>query len=569
MGRRRRAATTEAATPVRTRQAVFYVRVSSKEQEEGFSIDAQTLAARQYALQNGLEVVQEFADVESAKKAGRRQFEEMIRFLKKHKQCVLIVEKTDRLYRNLKDWVTLDGLMQDNDLQVHLYKENTLLTRDSRSHEKFMHGIKVLMAKNYVDNLSEEIRKGLNEKARQGIYPLRAPTGYRPNPATRIHEIDPVKGPLVRRIFEDYAAGQVSITDLADMAKKNGLTVGSKSKTLSRNGVHIILCNPYYVGDFRWKGKLIAGKHAPLITRELFDKCQAILMGRNGGDFHERSFAFTGLMTCGHCGCQITAEVKREKYTYYHCTGGRGACPGKSKNVREEVIAEQLGHAVAALQLDERLADTLRVALKESMADERDYHERAVAALQVQENRLVDRRRQLYEDRYDGKVPADVCDELMAKWDKELVDVRTHLVAHKEADRKFLEHGMRLFELAQTAYSQYLQRSPAEKRQMLNFILSNCVLTDGVVVPTYLEPFAVIASAPGMMQKNGSLDASDPDSRLVRWAIRDSNTWPLPCEGSALPLSQSPVGQSLYQQPGRGCQPPGSPGARGPACWPR
>jgi DNA invertase Pin-like site-specific DNA recombinase len=84
----------------------------------------------------------------------------------------LLVEKTDRLYRNIKDWVTLDGF----DIELHLVKEGTILSRDSRSSEKFMHGIKVLMAKNYVDNLSEEARKGMLEKAKQGIWPSQAPS---------------------------------------------------------------------------------------------------------------------------------------------------------------------------------------------------------------------------------------------------------------------------------------------------------------------------------------------------------------------------------------------------------
>ena len=73
----------------------------------------------------------------------------------------MLVEKTDRLYRNLKDWITLDEL----DIEVHLVKEGVVLSRESRSSEKFMHGIKVLMAKNYIDNLSEETRKGMTEKA--------------------------------------------------------------------------------------------------------------------------------------------------------------------------------------------------------------------------------------------------------------------------------------------------------------------------------------------------------------------------------------------------------------------
>ncbi len=137
------------------REAVLYARVSSKDQEkEGFSIPAQQKLLRGYADDQNLMVVKEFTDVETAKRAGRTQFGHMLEYLKKHeKTCkIILVEKTDRLYRNLKDWVTLDEL----DLEIHLAKEGIVLSDDSRSSEKFMHGIKVLMAKIYIDNLSEE-----------------------------------------------------------------------------------------------------------------------------------------------------------------------------------------------------------------------------------------------------------------------------------------------------------------------------------------------------------------------------------------------------------------------------
>ncbi len=92
----------------------------------------------------------------------------MVGYLKEHPAIrVMLVEKTDRLYRNLKDWVTVDEL----DVEIHFPKEGVVLSRESRSSEKFMHGIKVLMAKNYIDNLSEEARKGMQEKAEQGIWP--------------------------------------------------------------------------------------------------------------------------------------------------------------------------------------------------------------------------------------------------------------------------------------------------------------------------------------------------------------------------------------------------------------
>ena len=158
-------------------KAIAYARVSSKEQDkEGFSISAQQKLLNGYAQTNRLTVVQEYVDVETAKHTGRTNFEEMVRYLRSHTNIrIVLVEKTDRLYRNLKDWVTLDEL----DIEIHLVKEGVVLSRDSKSSEKFVHGIKVLMAKNYIDNLSEEARKGMQEKAEQGIWPTVAPLGYR------------------------------------------------------------------------------------------------------------------------------------------------------------------------------------------------------------------------------------------------------------------------------------------------------------------------------------------------------------------------------------------------------
>src|SRR3546814_508944 len=148
-------------------RALLYARVSSKEQEkEGYSIPAQCKLLRDYAEQNRITIVEEFIDVETAKQCGRTRFGVMVKHFRKHPGArVLLVEKTDRLYRNLKDWVTIDDL----DIEVHFVKEGVVLSRDSRSAEKFMHGIKVLMAKHYIDNLSEEARKGQQEKAEQGL----------------------------------------------------------------------------------------------------------------------------------------------------------------------------------------------------------------------------------------------------------------------------------------------------------------------------------------------------------------------------------------------------------------
>ena len=194
--------------------AVLYARVSSKEQErEGFSIPAQLKLLREYAATQGQTIAQEYVDIETAKRTGRTSFGEMVAQLRANSKIrIVLVEKTDRLYRNLKDWVTLDEL----DVEVHLVKEGAVLSRESRSSEKFMHGIKVLMAKNYIDNLSEEARKGMAEKAEQGFWPSYAPLGYRNVTGAngkKMIAADPDLAPIIVRLFEWYSTGTMSLKE--------------------------------------------------------------------------------------------------------------------------------------------------------------------------------------------------------------------------------------------------------------------------------------------------------------------------------------------------------------------
>jgi len=164
-------------------QAVLYARVSSKDQErEGFSIPAQQKLLRQHANERGFVIIREFIAVETATQTGRTGFGDMLAFLRATPSCrTILVEKTDRLYRNIRDWVTIDEL----DVAVHFVKEGAVVSKTSRSSDKFMHGIQVLMAKQYVDNLSEEVKKGLREKAEQGHWPGVAHVGYINNRTTR------------------------------------------------------------------------------------------------------------------------------------------------------------------------------------------------------------------------------------------------------------------------------------------------------------------------------------------------------------------------------------------------
>ncbi len=474
--------------------AVLYARVSSKEQEkEGFSIPAQLKVLQEYATKEGFSVVQEYVDVETAKQTGRINFGEMIAFLRANSNVrIVLVEKTDRLYRNLKDWVTLDDL----DLEIHFVKEGVVLSWDSRSSEKFMHGIKVLMAKNYIDNLSEEARKGMLEKAEQGIWPSAAPLGYRNTDGAngkQIIEPDPDLAPQVTKLFEWYAAGGMTLRDLAKRAREAGFSYRKSGKPIPTSTVHKILRNPLYMGEFEWGGRMYQGGHQPLVSRDLWQRVQDMLDGRIASK-HRRvkhNFAFSGLIACGHCGCSVVGEIKKQRYVYYHCTGYKGKCD--EPYVREEVLEQKFGELLGRLTFDDEVLVWVRDALHQSHADERHEHEAAIKRLRADYDRLQNRIHTAYVDKLDGTIEAAFFEKMSAEWRAEQDRCLRDIERHQNADQSYLEEGVRLFELAQNAQRLFMKQEPREKRRLLNFLVSNCSWRDGELTATLREPFDLIA----------------------------------------------------------------------------
>ncbi|MCK9265078.1 MAG: recombinase family protein [Deltaproteobacteria bacterium] len=488
-------------------KAVIYARVSSKEQEkEGFSIPAQLKLLNKYAADNRLQVVQEYVDVETAKKSGRTGFTEMIKLLRKEAKAqhnvpcrTLLVEKTDRLYRNLKDWVTLDEL----DLEIHFVKENVILSQESRSSEKFMHGIKVLMAKNYIDNLSEETKKGMLEKAEQGIYPSFAPLGYINVECNgkRFIQPDPVAGPQVRQLFEWYATGNYSLLDLTRKAYDEGFAFRKSNQKVPKSIVHKILKNPIYYGEFRWARKIYRGVHEPLISRELFERVQEVMgeKGRRNTKQQKHSWAFQGLLSCGHCGCAMVAEIKKNQYVYYHCTRNKGECP--EKWVREEEIARQFGQAIAAIKMDEDILGWVTAALKESHTETKKYHTESMAKLQAQYEKLQGRLDAMYEDKLDGRIGQDFYDRKSTAWKKEQDEILRKLERYQNANRSYMDEGVKILELAQRAVILYEKQNDQEKRRIINFVCSNSIWKDGSLIPNYRQPFNILVEKKRECQK--------------------------------------------------------------------
>ena len=405
---------------------------------------------------------------------------------------VIVVEKTDRLYRNLKDWETLDELDRD----THFVKENVVLSADSCSSENFMHGIKVLMAKNYIDNLPEETRKGMTEKAEQGIWPSYAPFGYRNvmgENGKKTIELDPDMAPVVCPIFEWYATGRYSVHEITRMAREHGLAFPKRGNPMPQSSVHKMLRNPIYMGDFDWKGQRYNGTHEPIVSRELWDKAQALLSGRyvHPNKKPRRDLAFTGLSRCGHCGCSMVAEIKKSRYVYYHCSRAKGKCP--EPYTREEILDERFAELLDRLRFDDQVLAWVSQALRVSHGDEKRHHEEAIRRIRTEYDRLQNRIDVMYVDKLDGRIDTDFFDRKAAEWREEQGKCPVLIGERQDVNQTYLDEGIRLLELAQKAGLLFRKQSPAEKRQLLGFVLSNSTWKDGKLTAAYRQPFDLLA----------------------------------------------------------------------------
>lgn len=485
------------------RKAVIYARVSSGRQErEGFSIPAQIEYLTEYAKRNNFSIESMFVEAETAKKAGRKEFNRMLKYIDEHADIdAILAEKTDRVYRNLKDYLTLDEYKH---LEVHLVKENMIISENASSHVKFMHGIKVLMAKNYIDNLSEEVKKGKNRKAKEGYYPQQAPVGYMNTDGKegkRIIVPDPDKAKYIKRLFELYATGVYSVAEVRKILYAEGFN--HRGKAYSKPKLQYILHDCFYIGKFIYNGVVYDGKHEPLISVDLYNRVQK-MFNYSRARTHDTEFLYTGLIRCGHCGCQMTAELKKGKYVYYHCTGKRGGdC--KRDWIREEKLDKVFKELIEKIpNPDSTLWGLIREGIKEARKLKSEYAESSTDEIQKQIKRLQNRIDNLYTDKLDGRISEEYWKEKHNKWYEEKEELIEKLGSINKSDRTFDEGTNLLENFCKNAPQLYLEASPKVKRQILKIIGSNFTYKDKKLSVELSSVFDIIINNP--FSKNGGIN---------------------------------------------------------------
>jgi site-specific DNA recombinase len=477
--------------------AVGIARVSSKDQEDGYSLASQDKLISTYSDNHDFRLLKVFKIAETASKAKQRRiFREAMKFVADHEVRNLIVEKVDRHARNFYDAVETDEWLQANETRkIHFIKDGLALHKNSRSQEWLNWGIRVVMAKNYIDNLREEAMKGWSEKLAQGWLPGVPPQGYlnKTVDGRRIQVPDEKTWRIVKEMFELYLQpGQNGKTVTREIALRGVRT--RRGRPYVHGRIDEMLKNPYYVGIIRWDGREYPGKHETFIDIELWDRVQEKMHGGRPAIYKKHNPLFKNMITCEICNGVVTWQLQKGRY-YGACQRRNPLCKVK-KTIREDRLEESIQLLLNDLVCpSQQLIAWVTEQLESKRKTTSHANEDSLEAINKQVDRLVRMDGDLYDDKLAGDITKDVYQTKHTAFMEQLNELRSKQTSlENKVNRNDLPQRLALLKLTQMAAKLYQTRTIDQKRVILTKLFSSFTYSDGAVSVKYSKFASVIAN---------------------------------------------------------------------------
>ncbi|GJQ27336.1 MAG: hypothetical protein HBSAPP02_23680 [Phycisphaerae bacterium] len=502
-------------------KVVIWARVSSREQREGYSLDAQLRACRAKAEREGWPVVREFVVAETAKRGAERiAFNDMYEWTRRHARAeeikVILSHKLDRICRNMRDAVRMQEL--EDKVGVELSFVDNEFGPGAAGALSF--NVMAAVAQYYSDNLRSEVIKGQLEKARQGWFPVGAPYGYVNSP-DRDEPIQPhpTESKAVVRIFELYSRGDQTFETLVDRLYVEGFMYRPSQPRFVRTALSYILNNRFYVGDLIWNGETFQGRHKPLVDRVTFDLCQHILDGKNRRIGKPQLALSGGLFNCAHCGHAVTGERIKKRladgshryYTYYRCANNDPGPQHPRVRWREEAVEQAIIDDLASMRIPSaEIASWFRSALKAAFADITTQRQRQRQALIARRTELAAMKERLLAGYLGGTIDEGTFQGKSAELGGRLNDVDGGLASCGDIDLWRGDNGrsrgdiaLTIFDWSQRATEAWRGSKMSEKRAILDTVSLNRTLSATTLYVEKRKPFCYLAERPSVSSSRG------------------------------------------------------------------
>lgn len=565
---------------------LLYARKSSEENDRQIaSIDSQIDELTSLAKQQGLFILDTIVEAQSAKQPGRPQFNEMLRRIREGEANGILCWKVDRLSRNPIDTGQVQWLLQRGVIQHILTYTNNYYPTDN----VIVMGVELGQANQLVLDLSVNVKRGQRKRVGDGFTTGVAPSGYVNavdiEKGARIVIKDPDRFDLIRKMWELKLTGHYSVKQILKISAEDWgyRTIKRRNtggKPLSYSGLYQIFRNPFYYGEFEYhkgSGDWKKGSYEPMVTKEEFDRVQFLLSGKVKPRPKNREFAFTGLISCGECKAQVTAEVKNQiictqckhkfgyenkaecpkceislkdmenpvvlNYVYYHCTKQKKGVKCSQKTIRLEALEQSIKDFLGRVHIKQEYLNWALEYLKKN--NKKDAEEAQLITLTQQEalKQSTAKLERLLEMRLNNEIDKE---QFLVKKEQLIHDKEKYIRYIKNADsgqNARVEKAEKFFEFCHYALYWFEDAKKnndlRKQKEILAYLGSNLTLIDRKLHITPLEPFTILENAlHGNMQRSSTFEpkeivldkrksTSTEDARFLWLGRKDSNLRPI------------------------------------------
>jgi site-specific DNA recombinase len=480
----------------------LYLRISTDEDHQPTSLGTQRERLERYCqAMEDWHVVHAFEDQASGVTLDRPGLTQALGLARERRFDLLLVYRVDRLSRKVRQ---LAGLAEELDRLGIVLKSTTEPFDTGSAAGRMMLQMLGVFAEFEHATIVDRVTAGLERRVREGRWMSgRTPYGYTRDKGLLVP--DPVKAPIVRRIFHLYAEGKLGTTAIARTLEAEGAPAPRKHGW-SPNALQLILANPANRGLVRWNGETHPGLHEPLVDEETFERAQEILR-RRGKDASLRrgnasGFLLSGLLRCHHCGrayVGTSAHGRSSRYTYYACSTRYKYGPSKCSGARlpkdrlEAAVIAQLAELYRDSQLIERaVADSAKHAAKD-----RPRVEEQLAMTRAEINRVALKLDRYFDAFEAGELSAALCQERVRGHRARLETLReqeAELARRLATQAHTPPDAAALAGLADQLDELLARESPEQAKELLRLLVKEIRVHDRRrIVPTYRVPATVRA----------------------------------------------------------------------------
>jgi site-specific DNA recombinase len=456
-------------------RAIIYTRVSTDEQNNGYSPADQKDKINKYCEHNNIEIVGFYHDDESGKSFDRPEWIKIMSFIKKNRNYVdnIIFLKWDRFSRNVAEaYITIRDLKKlgvepqaiEQPLDFEIPESKIMLA--------------IYLAAPEVDNDRRALNvfHGIRRAKKEGRWLGNCLRGYKNSRDENNRPIISHEGGkqqmLVEKAFKEFASGMYNIEELRRKLNREGLKC-------NRNSFWMLLRNKGYIGKIMVPAykdepaQWVDGIHDPLIDNVTFYEVQDIIMGRkknlpNKYKTVRDEMPLRGFLACPRCGRNLTGSASRGKlggkFYYYHCD--RNCKERQKAKDANERFSQLLGDFKSKPTTMVLYAQILKDKLKQNNNTGKSELEKVYKEIAKQKQRLKNAKDLML----DGEFSASEYKEM-----KNEIDETIHLLSNDELKMKegLENHDVKIdscLELLSTLDTYYDARNTITKQRIVGSI---------------------------------------------------------------------------------------------------